>query len=123
MTPSSPRRSVLSVSMLCTDCFFALVFSRLEKGPNPLVLSLTIVKWLLNPSTRFEPTFSTPDTFQVQILTKIYDKTRVYMRIKAEFRIFLVDFVPFLKFRIGMGHVVVAIKKRRACVRVLNLLF
>ena len=45
------------------------------------------------------------------------------MRIKAEFRIFLVDFVPFLKFRIGVGHVVVAIKKRLACVRVLNLLF
>ena len=33
---------------------------------------------LLNPFTRFEPTFSTPDTFQVQILTEIHDKTRVH---------------------------------------------
>ena len=45
------------------------------------------------------------------------------MRIKAELRVFLVDFVPFLKFRIGVGHVVVTIKKRRDCVRVLNPFF
>ena len=45
--------------------------------------------------THFEPTFSTSNTFQVQILTGIYDKTRVYQMLKAEFRLFLVDFVPF----------------------------
>ena len=83
--------------MPCTGLFFALVFLRLEKGQNPLVLSLMIANWLLNPSTRFEPTLSTPDTFQVQILTKIYDKTRVYRRIKREFRFFLVDIVPFFE--------------------------
>ena len=33
---------------------------------------------LLNPSARFELTFSTPDTFQVQILSEIDDKTTVY---------------------------------------------
>ena len=33
--------------------------------------------------------------FQVQILTKLYDKTRVYRGIKAEFRAFIVDFLPF----------------------------
>ena len=31
--------------------------------------------------------------------------------LKAEFRFFLVDFVPFLNFRIGVGHVAVTIKK------------
>ena len=45
------------------------------------VLSQMIVNWLLNPSARFEPTFSskisTPETFQVQIPTEIYDKTRI----------------------------------------------
>ena len=82
--------------------FCLLWFSRdLRKAQTFLFLSPMIEKWLLNPSTRFEPTFSSPDTFQVQILTKIYDKTRVYMRTKAKFRFFLVDFVPFLKFRIG----------------------
>ena len=86
----------------CTGCFFALVFSRVERGPDPLVLSPMIVNWLLNPSARFgagkfRPTFSTQDTFEVQILTEMYDKTWVYRRIKAEFRVFLVDFVPFLK--------------------------
>ena len=55
------------------------------------------MNWLLNPSARFEPTFSTQDTFQVQILTKIYDKTRVYRKVKAEFRVFLVNFVPFFE--------------------------
>ena len=84
-------------SIPCTGFLFALAFSRLEKGPNLLFLSPIIEKWLLNPSTRFEPTSSSPDTF----LTKIYDKTRVNMRTKAKFRFFLVDFVPFLKFRIG----------------------
>ena len=96
--------------MPCTHCCFALVFSRLERGPDPLVLSQMIVNWLLNPTARFEMTFSTPDTFHEQILTEIYDKTRVYWRTKAEFRFFLIDFVPFLKFRIGMGHVAVTIK-------------
>ena len=98
--------------MPCADCFFALVFSRLERCPEPLVLSLMIVDWLLNPTARFETTFSTPDTFQEQILTEIYDKTRVHWKTKAEFRFFLIDFVPFLKFRIGMVHVDVTIKKR-----------
>ena len=55
-----------------------------------------IVNWLLNPSVCYEPTFSIPDTFQVQIITEIYDETRVTWRIKAEFSFFLVDFVPFL---------------------------
>ena len=54
-----------------------------------------IVNWLLNPYTPFEPTFSPSDTFQVQLLTEIYDKRRVYEMLKAEFRLFLVDFVPF----------------------------
>ena len=99
--------------MPCTDCFFALVFSRLERGPEPLVLCPMIVNWLVNPTARFETTFSTPDTFQEQILTEIYDQRRVYWRTKAEFRVFLVNFVPFLKFRIGAGHVAVSIKKLR----------
>ena len=99
--------------MPCTSFFFALPFSRLEKGPNPLLLSQMIVNWLMNPSTRFEPTFSTPETFQLHILTKIYEQTRVYEMLKAEFRFFLIDFVPFLKFRIGVGHVAVTIKKQR----------
>ena len=70
-----------------------------------------IVNWLLNPTQYFETTFSTPDTFQEQILTKIYDKTRVYWRKKAEFRFFLVDFAPSWKFRFGVGHVAGTIKK------------
>ena len=97
---------------MCRDAFFAqmicvegmlkisclaLVFSRLERGPEPLVLCPMIVNWLLNPTARFETTFSTPDTFQEQILTEIYDKTRVYWRTKAEIRFFLVDFVPFFE--------------------------
>ena len=79
-------------SMLCTGFFFALVslvFSRLEKDRNPIVSCPMIVNWFMNPSSRFVPTFSTPDTFQVQTLTEIYDKTRVYRRIKAGFRGFL----------------------------------
>ena len=77
--------------------FFALVFSRLERGPDPLFLTRSpmILNWVLNPHTHFEPTFSTSDTFQVQILTEIYDKRRVYAMLKAEFKFFLVDFVPF----------------------------
>ena len=72
--------------MPCPDFFFALVFSRLERSPDPLVLSLMILNWLLNPYTCFELTFSTPDTFQVPVLTEFYDKTRVYLVLKAEFR-------------------------------------
>ena len=106
-------------SIPCTDCFFTLVFSRLVRGPETLVLRPMIVSWLLNPTARFETTFSTPDTFQEQVLTEIYDKTRVYRRTKAEFRFFLVDFVPFLKFRIGVGHVAVTIKKQRDLLPVL----
>ena len=106
-------------SIPCTGFLFALAFSRLEKGPNLLFLSPIIEKWLLNPSTRFEPTSSSPDTF----LTKIYDKTRVNMRTKAKFRFFLVDFVPFLRFRIGVGHVVVTIKKLRYWLPVLLFVF
>ena len=56
-----------------------------------------IVNWLLNPTARFETTFSTPHTFQERILTEIYEKTRVYWRTKAEFKFFLVDFVPFFE--------------------------
>ena len=99
-------------SILCTDRFFAFVFSRLERGPKFLVLCTMIVNWLLNPTARFETTFSIPDTFQERILTEIYDKTRVYWRTKAELRFFLVYFVPFLKFRIGVGHVAVTIKEQ-----------
>ena len=58
--------------------FYLLWFSQ---DQNPLVLNLRIVNWLLNPSTLFEPTSSTPNTFQVQILSEIYDKTRVCIRI------------------------------------------
>ena len=64
-------------------CFFAMVSSRLERGPEPRVLSPKIANWLLNPTARFETTFSTPDTFQEQILTEIDDKTRVYWRTMA----------------------------------------
>ena len=75
--------------------------------------------------THFEPTFSTSDTFQVQILTEIYDKTRVYQMLKAEFRFFLVYFVPFsgLNFRFGVGHVVDTIKELRDWLSVLLFLF
>ena len=79
-----------------------------------------IVNWLLHPSAHFEPTFSTPDFFQVHNLTEIYDKTRVHQLIKAEFRFFLVDFVPFLNFCIGVGYVAVMIKKSRDFLCVLN---
>ena len=54
--------------MPCAGFFFASVFSRqsrLERGPDPLVLSLIIVNWLLNSSARYEQTF-----FQLQILFK-----------------------------------------------------
>ena len=81
------------------------------------------MKWLLNPTVCFEPTLSIPDTFQVQIITEIYDEIRVNRRIKAEFRFLLIDFVPFLNFCIGVDHVAVTVKKRRDCVRVLNLFF
>ena len=81
------------------------------------------MNWLLNPSVCFEPTFSIPDTSQVQIITEIYDETMVNWRIKAEFRFFLVDFVPFLNFRIGVGHVTVTIKKLCEFVRVPELFF
>ena len=116
-------RRYIENSMPCTGFLFALVFSRLEKGPNPLVLRPMIVNWLLNPYTRFEPTFSNPDTFQVHILTETYDKTRVYQMLKAEFRFFHVDFVSFLKFRIGVGHVAVTIKKQRDQLPVLVFVF
>jgi len=56
-----------------------------------------IVNWLLSPTARFETTFSTPNTFQEQILTEIYDKTRVYWRTKAGISFFLVEFVPFFE--------------------------
>ena len=59
-------------------CFFALVFSRVERGPDPLVLSQMIVNWAVNPSACFGTTFSTPYTFQVQTLTEIYDKIRIH---------------------------------------------
>ena len=107
-------RDAFFAQKICAECilqipcltqvtlvFSLLWFSRdLRKARsclNPSVLSLMIVNWLLNPSARFEPTFSTQDTFQVQILTKIYDKTRVYRKVKAEFRVFLVNFVPFFE--------------------------
>ena len=82
-------------------------------GPESLVLSPMIVNWLLNPCASFELTFSTPDTFQVQILTKMYDKTRVNKRIKGESGFFSLPlgFLPFLKFCIVDGSVVIAIMK------------
>ena len=92
---------VVSLHWFCQDL----------RGLDPLILSPMIVNWLLNPCARFEPTFSTPDTFQVQILTEIYDKTKVNMRIKGEFRFFFVNFMPFLKFCIIDSHIVVTIKK------------
>ena len=97
-------------SVPCTGFFFALFFSRLERGPDPLVLSPMIVNWLLISSAYFEPTFSTPDTFQVPVLIEIYDKARVIWRIKAGFRIFLIDFMPFFIFCIGVGSIAVTIK-------------
>ena len=72
-----------------------------------------IVNWLLNPTARFETTFSTPDTFQEQILTELYAKTRVNWGTKAEFNFSLVNFVPGLKFHIGVGYVAITIKKQR----------
>ena len=104
--------------MPCTGCFLAWIFSRLESGPNPLILSPTIVNWLLNP-LKFEPNFSIPDSFQVKIITEIYDETRVNWRIKTEFRFFLVDFVKFLIFVLEW----VTIKKLRDFGRVLNFYF
>ena len=64
----------------CFFGIFALVFSRVERlrGPDPLVLSQMIVNWAVNPSACFGTTFSTPYTFQVQTLTEIYDKIRVF---------------------------------------------
>ena len=61
----------------------------------------------------------------MQILTEIYDKTRVYQMLKAEFRFFLVYFVPFsgLNFRFGVGHVVDTIKELRDWLSVLLFLF
>ena len=52
-----------------------LWFSRELREGQTLVLSLMIVNWLLNPSAHFGPTFSTQDTFEVQIRTEIYDET------------------------------------------------
>ena len=121
--PLSPLPGQAEIPCLALVLVFDLVFSRLEKGPNPLVLSLRIVNWLLNPSTRFEPTFSTPDTFQVQILSKVYDKTRVYLILKAIFKFFLFNFLPFLTFHIGVGHnlrhITITIKKQRDLLPVL----
>ena len=71
----------------------------------------------------FEPKFSIPDTFQVQIITEIYDETRVDWRIKAEFRVFPVDFVQFLDFCPEVGHFAVTIKKLRDFGRVRNFCF
>ena len=90
--------------------FLCFVFSRLGRGPDPLVLSPMIVNWILISSAYFEPTFSTPDTFQVPVLIEIYDKARVNWRIKAGFRIFLIDFMPFFIFCIGVGSIAVTIK-------------
>ena len=56
----------------------------------------------------------------MQILTKIYDKTKINWRIKAELSFLLVDFVPFLNFCVGVGHVTVTIKKLRGFGRALN---
>ena len=86
---------------VCRDALFAqkICLKGMLKIPCPsLVVSLlgfsrdmrevrthwTIVYWLLNPSVYCEPTFSIPDTFQVQIITEIYDETRVNRRIKAK---------------------------------------
>ena len=41
------------------------------------------------------------------------------MEDKGRIQGFLVNFVPFLKFRIGVGHVAVTIKKLRDCLPVL----
>ena len=62
----------IGIKRLTSGFFFALVFLRLEKGhcQNSLVLSQMIANWLLKSSTLFELTFSTLDTYQVQILTK-----------------------------------------------------
>ena len=81
------------------------------------------MNWLLNPSAHFESTFSTPDSFQAQILTEVYDKTRVNRWKDAEFRFMLVSFVPFSIFFvcIGVGHVAVMIRKLGDFLRVMKL--
>ena len=43
--------------------------------------------------------------------------------IKAEFRFFLVDFVPFLNFCIGVGRVAITFKKSLDFLLVLNFFF
>ena len=93
-------------SMLCSGCFFALVFLRLERGPDPMVLTPEYYDCELaseSNCTLGNDIFNSR-YFSSAILTKVYEKTRVNWRIKAEFRLFLVIFVPILKFSLWAGH-------------------
>ena len=89
-------------SMPCTDCSCTLVFWRLKigTGPDPLVLSLQTVNCVLN---LLVVTFSTSDTFQVQIFNK-NKMERINWISKADFKFVLVDSVPFLSFCSGAGQ-------------------
>ena len=80
MTPLGPKDLYIENSMSALVVSL-LWFSRDLRRPDPLVLSLMIANWLLDPHAHFEPTFSTPNTFQVPVLTDIYVKTRVNRRI------------------------------------------
>ena len=92
------------MNILCPALFFyfILVFLRLERGSDPLVLSLMIVNRLLDPFACFEVW---ADIFNSRhILTEICEKTRIYYMKQAKFMLFLVDFVPFLNFCVVVGH-------------------
>ena len=86
-------------SMPCTDCSCTLVFWRLKigTGPDPLVLSLPAVNCILNLLVM---TFSTSDTFQVQIFNK-NKMERINWMLKAGFKVFSSSFFqpvkPFFK--------------------------
>ena len=109
VTPSSPKRSVwrvywkfhaLSWLFLCLD--FLETWERSEpSGPEcdycELASESNCVLWADIVNSRLEN--------------------------KGRIQISLFDFVPFLHFCIGVGHVAVTVKKRRDCVCVLNLFF
>ena len=61
--------------------------------------------WIHFPSMHFEPTFSTPDSFQVQIWLKFMTKQGYIKcwRQNSGFSSFI--FMPFLNFCFGVGHI------------------
>ena len=108
-TLSSPERSVAGNWNFRALHWFFLCFGNLEtwekpwpsgqKSPDCVLASESIYTlWATIFNSRY---------FQVQFLTEFYDKTRVYLMWKAEFRFSPVNFMPFLNFRIGMGYVAV----------------